>query len=479
MKNATVKLWGGRFNKTTNNLVDEYNASIHFDYHLADHDINGSIAHVKMLAHCSIIAKDDASLICNGLLKIKEQIKQGAVSFNITDEDIHLNIERLLHEEIGSVAGMLHTGRSRNDQVALDMHLYLREKVVTIITQLSDLLEVILNIAKTNIDTILPGYTHLQRAEPIRFAHHMLAYFNMFKRDVSRLIDSFTRINQSPLGAGALAGSGVAVDCEYVADLLGFEGSYANSLDAVSDRDFVIEFLANSSIIMMHISRLSEEMILWSSQEFSFIQLDDAFCTGSSMMPQKKNPDVCELSRGKTGRVFGALIGILTMLKGLPLAYNKDMQEDKEGVFDSVKTLTQTIAVYAPMLKSMKVNKDIMHAATKNDYANATNLANYLVAKGISFRAAHEISGKIVLYCIDRNLLLCQLEITKYQEFSTEITEDVYQVLSVEAVVEAHNAMGGTSKSSVEKQLKDARQKLEQFFNWASQHSHFSRENSC
>jgi len=467
-----MKLWAGRFNKATNQLVDEYNASISFDYQLAEYDIQGSLTHIDMLAKCSIIAAEDASLIRDGLLSIRDQIRAGQVSFRQEDEDIHMNIERLLHEKIGAIAGKLHTGRSRNDQVALDVHLYLRHQIVEIVSLLSELLIVIHTIASTHVDTFLPGYTHLQRAEPIRFAHHMLAYFNMFSRDVSRLCDSFSRVNQNPLGAGALAGSGIAVDREYVVNALHFDGLYTNSLDAVSDRDFVVEFLAHASLIMMHISRLSEEIILWSTQEFSFVQLDDAFCTGSSMMPQKKNPDICELARGKTGRVYGALMGLLTMLKGLPLAYNKDMQEDKEGLFDTVNTLIQTLTVYTPMLASMRINKDIMRTATENDFSNATNLANYITQKGITFRSAHEITGKIVLHCIDNDMLLKNIPLKIYQNFCEKIDEDVYQSLGVEAVIEAHRAVGGTSKQSVENQLSGCGHVLYEIKQWIEHHQY-------
>ncbi len=461
-----MKLWGGRFSKGTHDLVDAFNASISFDYHLAEYDIQGSLAHVKMLGKCKILSAKEAELICDGLTKIADKIKQGDVAFRLSDEDIHMNIERLLHEEIGDVAGKLHTGRSRNDQVALDIHLYLRAQIVTIIKQLHELLTVIHTLASEHVNTLMPGYTHLQRAEPIRFAHHMLAYFNMFARDANRLCDSFSRVNQSPLGAGALAGSGVDIDPAYVAELLEFNGVYSNSLDAVSDRDFIVEFLSNASLIMMHFSRLSEEIILWSSQEFSFVQLDDAFCTGSSMMPQKKNPDVCELSRGKTGRVYGALMGLLTVLKGLPLAYNKDMQEDKEGLFDTVKAVTETLAVYTPMLASMKINQEEMRAATENDYSNATNLANYLTQKNIPFREAHEITGKIVLHCIDNNTLLKDLKLDDYLQFCSKIEKDIYQVLSIESVVEAHRTPGGTSKNSVEMQLKACDETLKSLLNW-------------
>lgn len=461
-----MKLWGGRFNKNTHHLVDEYNASINFDYQLAEYDIEGSLAHVKMLGKCALLSADEVKLITEGLLKIANKIKQGEISFRLSDEDIHMNIERLLYEDINEVAGKLHTGRSRNDQGALDMHLYLRAQIIVIIQNLYEFLTVIYLVATQHVDTFMPGYTHLQRAEPIRFAHHMLAYFNMFSRDVSRLCDSFSRVNQSPLGAGALAGSGVDVDSEYVAKLLKLEGIYNNSLDAVSDRDFVIEFLSNASIIMMHFSRLSEEIILWSSHEFSFVQLADEFCTGSSMMPQKKNPDVCELARGKTGRVYGALMSMLTVLKGLPLAYNKDMQEDKEGLFDTVKTLRQTLAIYTPMLTSMKINKEKMRVATETDFSNATNLANYLTSKNIPFREAHEITGKIVLYCIDNNLLLNNVSLDVYHNFCEKIDNTIYQVLTVESVVEAHRTSSGTSKSSVEMQLENCQETLKCIASW-------------
>lgn len=468
-----MKLWGGRFNKATHASVDAYNASIEFDYQLAAHDIQGSIAHVKMLGKCDLISKTEEELLLDGLLAINNKLKQSSLEFSLSDEDIHMNIERLLYTEVGEVAGKLHTGRSRNDQVALDTHLYLRQHVVLIIAKLHNLMSVLVTISKQNIDTIIPGYTHLQRAEPILLAQHLLAYFNMFKRDAERLCASFPRINQSPLGAGALAGSGVDVDREYVAELLNFDWVYANSLDAVSDRDFVVEFLANSSLIMMHFSKLSEELILWSSQEFNFIQIDDAFATGSSMMPQKKNPDICELARGKTGRVYGALVGILTMLKGLPLAYNKDMQEDKEGLFDTVKTVTTTLTVYTPMLASLQINKATMQAATENDFANATNLANYLVQLGIPFREAHKITGNIVLHCIDKQYLLKDLSLETYQSFSKKINADVYKVLPSEAVVEAHRASGGTSKKSVAKQLENAQKEINILADWLNQHSSF------
>ena len=461
-----MKLWAGRFTSETNQHVDEYNASILFDQQLAAFDIAGSLAHVNMLGFCGIIPQDNVALISTGLNEILQRIKNNTMSFNLDDEDIHMNIERALHHLIGDVAGQLHTGRSRNDQVALDMHLYLRHHLITVVKQLSELMQVILTIAEAHIDTIMPGYTHLQRAEPIRFAHHMMAYFHMFSRDVQRLMDSFSRINTCPLGAGALAGSGLAIDRQYVADLLNFDSIYMNSLDAVSDRDFVVEFLSNASLIMMHFSKLSEEIILWSSQEFGFIQLDDAFCTGSSMMPQKKNPDVAELARAKTGRVYGALIGLLTVLKGLPLAYNKDLQEDKEGLFDTVKTLRKTLAVYTPMLASMTINKITMKTAASNDLSNATQLANYLVKLGTPFRQAHEITGTIVLYCLEKNKLLSELSLAEYQHFFPSISDDVYQRIDLVTVVESHRATGGTAKHAVMQTIEQGKTTLVTISQW-------------
>lgn len=466
-----MKLWAGRFSKETNKLVDEYNASISFDYQLGTYDIQGSLAHVSMLGKCGHLTANEVDLIKEGLLRIGNKIKQGEITFTLSQEDIHMNIEALLQQEIGSLAGKLHMGRSRNDQVALDMHLFLRDHIILIVRQLYYFLEVILKLATDHVDTFMPGYTHLQRAEPVRFAHHLLAYFNMFNRDVQRLCDSFSRVNKNPLGAGALAGSGIAIDRAYVTKQLNFEDLYSNSLDAVSDRDFVIEFLSNASLIMMHFSRLSEEIILWSSQEFSFVQLDDAFCTGSSMMPQKKNPDVCELARGKTGRVYGNLMAMLTVLKGLPLAYNKDLQEDKEGLFDTIKTLKQTLDVYTPMLASMTIKNENMRQATENDYANATNLANYLTRDGIPFRLAHEITGKIVLYCIENQVFLKDLPLSTYQNFCQKINKDVYEILEVEAVIEAHQAIGGTSKASVRNQLEENQKHLKVIAAWLDRHT--------
>lgn len=455
------KLWGGRFTKDTNHLVEEFTASIEFDQNLALEDIEGSLAHVEMLSACEIIPAEDAAKIKKGLQSIREKVLNHEVSFTIEDEDIHMNIERMLIEEIGPVGGKLHTGRSRNDQVATDMHLYLRNQTIEIIQLLKNVQKSIVEQAKKHVDTILPGYTHLQRAQPISFAHHLLAYFWMFERDKERLQDSLKRVNWSPLGAGALAGTTFPIDRHQTAKLLGFETVYPNSLDAVSDRDFILEFLSNASIMMMHISRLSEELVLWSSQEFQFIELDDSFCTGSSIMPQKKNPDVPELLRGKTGRVYGNLMSLLTTLKGLPLAYNKDLQEDKEGMFDTIKTLSGSLQLLAPMIETMMVKEENMHKAVSQDYSNATDLADYLAEKGVPFREAHAIIGHVVLYAIQNHKYLIDLSLNEYQKFSNAFAEDIYEVLKPKNVVAARNSYGGTGFSQVEAQLKLAIERLE------------------
>jgi argininosuccinate lyase len=454
------KLWGGRFTKETNKLVEEYTASISFDQLLAMEDIEGSLAHVQMLGECAIIPKADAELIKQGLLTIKKNIEQGEVEFTVALEDIHMNIEKLLIDEIGPVGGKLHTGRSRNDQVATDMHLYLKHKTEEMIGLVEDVQQAFLAQAKDNVETIIPGYTHLQRAQPISFAHHVMTYFWMFERDKERLQDSLKRVNILPLGAGALAGTTFPINRERVAEILGFDQIYPNSMDAVSDRDFILEFLSIASILMTHISRLSEELVIWSSQEFQFVELDDSFCTGSSIMPQKKNPDVPELLRAKTGRVFGNLMGLLTVIKGLPLAYNKDMQEDKEGMFDTVATLDGALRLLAPMIGTMTVNKDKMRKAVKEDYSNATDIADYLVTKGLPFREAHEVIGKIVLYSIQNKKYLLDLTIEEYKQFHSLFEEDIYPVLEPEHVVAARNSLGGTAPKQVLEQIKLAEQKL-------------------
>ncbi|GER67704.1 argininosuccinate lyase [Weizmannia acidilactici] len=458
------KLWGGRFTKETNKLVEEYTASIAYDQRLAFEDIEGSLAHVQMLGECGILPKEDAEKIKEGLEKIAEKIKNGEVEFSVDNEDIHMNIEKMLIDEIGPVGGKLHTGRSRNDQVATDMHLYVRKTTKEMISLITHVQEALLVQAKVNTETMMPGYTHLQRAQPVLFAHHLLAYFWMLERDKERFADSLKRTDWLPLGAGALAGTTFPIDRERTRELLGFGRIYPNSLDAVSDRDFVLEFLANASILMAHISRLSEEMVIWSSQEFQFIELDDSFCTGSSIMPQKKNPDVPELLRGKTGRVFGHLLGLLTVLKGLPLAYNKDMQEDKEGIFDTADTLEGALKLLALMIETMKVNKEKMFKAVSNDYSNATDIADYLAKKGLPFREAHAVIGQIVLYAIQNDKFLLDLTLDEYKRFSPLFEKDIFEVLKPEHVVKARNSTGGTGHEQVAAQLVMAEKQLENGF---------------
>jgi argininosuccinate lyase len=469
------KLWGGRFTKKTDQLVEEYTASILFDKELAEEDIQGSLAHVTMLGKQGILPAEDVEKIKDGLLKVQGLIRRGELEFSVGDEDIHMNIEKALIDEVGPVGGKLHTGRSRNDQVALDMHLWLRKRVVEFVGLLSKLQEALIEQAKQNLDTIVPGYTHLQRAQPILFAHHLMAYVSMFQRDIERLQDSYRRINVLPLGAGALAGTTFPIDRHFVAEQLGFDAVYENSLDSVSDRDFILEFLSNSSIIMMHLSRLCEEFVLWSSTEFHFVELDDAFCTGSSIMPQKKNPDVAELVRGKTGRVYGNLFGLLTVLKSLPLAYNKDMQEDKEGMFDTVRTLQGALQLFAPMVATMKVNKDRMRQAVNQDFSNATDIADYLVNKGLPFRQAHEVIGKTVLYCIQQQKFLLDLTLEEYHQFSTLFEQDIYQVLQPETVVNARNVYGGTATNQVSAAIERADKVLEKTNGWFEEFYNKSR----
>ncbi|WP_173917150.1 argininosuccinate lyase [Halobacillus sp. Marseille-Q1614] len=454
------KLWGGRFTKPTDKLVEEYTSSIGFDVKLALQDIQGSLAHVDMLGKCGIIKEEEADQITEGLQIIEKKIEQGDVEFSVAHEDIHMNIEKMLIDEIGPVGGKLHTGRSRNDQVATDMHLYLKEKTNHLIQLVEAVQKSLTDQAEQHVDTIIPGYTHLQRAQPVSFAHHLLAYFWMFERDKERLKDSLKRIDWSPLGAAALAGTPYPVDRKLAAETLGFENVYPNSLDAVSDRDFILEFLSISSILITHISRLSEELILWSSQEFDFVELDDAFCTGSSIMPQKKNPDVPELLRGKTGRIYGNLMGLLTLLKGLPLAYNKDMQEDKEGMFDTVETLDGALSLLAPMLASMEVKSENMRQAVNEDYSNATDIADYLAVKGLPFRDAHAVIGQVVLYAIQQGKYLLDLTLEEYQQFSELFEEDIYEKLAPDHVVAARASEGGTGFEQVREQLSLAKEHL-------------------
>lgn len=447
------KLWGGRFTKSAEEWVDEFGASISFDKELVKEDIEGSLAHITMLSKCEIVTNEEANVIKEGLLTLLEKAKNNELEYSVAQEDIHLNLEKMLIDEIGQVGGKLHTARSRNDQIATDMHLYLRNQVEDIIQLLKELQQALFAQANEHVETMIPGYTHLQRAQPISFAHHLLAYYWMFERDIERLEDSLKRINKSPLGAGALAGTTFPIDRLYSAELLGFDGVYENSIDAVSDRDFIVEFLSNSSLIMMHLSRFCEELILWSSTEFNFIELDDAFATGSSIMPQKKNPDMAELIRGKTGRVYGNLFGLLTVLKGTPLAYNKDMQEDKEGMFDTVKTVVGSLKIFAGMISTMKVHKEVMSQAVKKDFSNATELADYLAAKGLPFREAHEVVGKLVLTCIQKGIYLLDLPLSTYQEASTLFEDDIYQVLLPATAVARRNSVGGTGFDEVRKVL--------------------------
>lgn len=461
-----MKLWGGRFQKQTHQLVDQYTSSISFDQKLWRYDIVGSVAHAAMLGKCGILPMDEVREIISGLRKVKEKIERGQVQFRLEHEDIHMNVESLLTEEIGPVGGKLHTARSRNDQVALDMHLYLREKLLEIVSGILSLQDALLFQAEQHLDTIMPGYTHLQRAQPVSFAFHLMAYVSMLQRDAERLADSWKRVNLLPLGAGALAGTTFPIDREFVREMLQFDGIYQNSMDAVSDRDFIVEFLSHCALLMAHLSRLCEELILWSSQEFQFVELDDAFCTGSSIMPQKKNPDVAELVRGKTGRVYGHLMGLLTVLKGLPLAYNKDMQEDKEGMFDTVETVSGALSLMAPMLRTMRVKTDNMRQAVRKDFSNATDFADYLAAKGVPFRQAHEIVGKTVLYCIQQGKYLLDLSLEELRNFSSLIEEDVYDWMQVERVVDARRSLGGTARPQVEKQIEQYRASLKRMDEW-------------
>lgn len=458
----TEKLWGGRFQKSAEEWVDEFGASIGFDRELVLEDLEGSTAHVKMLGKCGILTEEETETILGGLEKLKEQAEADELEYSVELEDIHLNLEKKLTDDIGPVGGKLHTGRSRNDQVATDMHLYLKERTMEVIALTEDFQKAILEQAEAHVETLAPGYTHLQRAQPVSFAHHLMAYFWMLERDKGRFTDSLKRVDLSPLGAGALAGTTFPIDRHYSAELLGFSGVYENSMDAVSDRDFIVEFLSASSLLMAHLSRLAEEIILWSSQEFGFIELDDAFSTGSSIMPQKKNPDMAELIRGKTGRVYGNLVGLLTTLKGLPLAYNKDMQEDKEGMFDTVRTVTGSLRIFAGMIRTMTVNADVMEQEVSKDFSNATELADYLAAKGMPFREAHEVTGKLVFTCIQKGCVLKDLSLSDMQEESALIEEDIYDVLAPVAAVRRRNSYGGTGFDQVRVQIGKAKELLGQ-----------------
>jgi argininosuccinate lyase len=450
------KLWSGRFNLPTDKFVEEYNASIHFDKRFAEVDIKGSTAHVKMLAKQNIIPKEDSEKIIEGLEKVKQEIHSGSFEYKTEDEDIHMAIEKRLTQLIGDVAGKLHTARSRNDQVAVDFRMYLKNEIEQIKSYILILLESIKMQAENNIDVIMPGYTHLQTAQPILFSHYLMSYFSMFKRDFTRFQDCYERMDYSPLGAGALAGTTFDIDRFYTANKLGFNAPTENSLDSVSDRDFALEFLSIASICQMHLSRFSEELIIYSTADFNFIELSDDYCTGSSIMPQKKNPDIPELIRGKTGRVYGNMISLFTTMKSLPLAYNKDMQEDKEPVFDTIDTLKASLKIFAPMIEKMSLNKEKMRYSAALGFSTATDLADYLVRKGMPFRNAHHVVGKTVAYAIEKSVDISELSINELKKFSDLIEEDIYDFITLEKSVNSRKAYGGTAAVSVKKQLEIA-----------------------
>lgn len=456
-----MKLWGGRFSKNTDKAVDDFNSSISFDSRLYRQDILGSIAHAEMLGACGVIPEQDAGLICRTLAEILEDVEKGLVEFEVDAEDIHMNIEKLLISRIGDTGKRLHTGRSRNDQVALDIRMYLKDEITAVKAMLKELLTVLADLAEDHLDTIMPGYTHLQRAQPVTLAHHLTAYFQMFRRDVERLADCYKRTDVMPLGSGALAGTTYPLDRRMVAEKLGFASLTENSLDGVADRDFVIELASCLSMVMMHLSRFSEELILWSTGEFAFVEMDDAYSTGSSIMPQKKNPDVAELVRGKTGRVYGDLMTLLTVMKSLPLAYNKDMQEDKEAIFDAVDTVKMCLPVFTKMTAAMKIRKENMYRAAQGGFTNATDVADYLVKKGVPFRSAHEIIGKMVLYCVNNNKAIEELTIEEFKGFSPRIGEDVYTEISLEKCVSGRRLPGGPAPESVRLALESGRRFLE------------------
>ncbi|WP_024782049.1 argininosuccinate lyase [Streptococcus mutans] len=460
MTTKNHKLWGGRFEAGLAQWVEEFGASISFDQKLAEFDLKGSIAHVTMLGEKGIISQEDAATIKAGLEDLLEEYKAGQLKFDVSNEDIHMNMESLLTAKIGPVAGKLHTARSRNDQVATDMHLYLKAKLDEVIEKLANLRTVLVDLADKHVHTIMPGYTHLQHAQPISFGHHLMAYYNMFTRDSERFIFNVKHTDLSPLGAAALAGTTFPIDREMTAQLMGFAEPYSNSLDAVSDRDFILEFLSNASILMMHMSRICEEIISWCSHEYQFVTLSDTFSTGSSIMPQKKNPDMAELIRGKSGRVYANLFGLLTVMKALPLAYNKDLQEDKEGMFDTAETITVALDILAGMLSSMIVNDKHMAESTQKDFSNATELADYLASKGMPFRQAHEIVGKLILECSKNGHYLQDVPLERYQTISDLIEEDVYETLKSHTAVERRHSLGGTGFEQVKWQIAEAKKAL-------------------
>ena len=455
-----AKMWAGRFSKEIDETVNAFNSSITFDARMYKNDIEGSIAHARMLGDCNIISKEDSKKIIDGLKEILADIENGTLEFDMTAEDIHMFIEAELTNRLGDVGKRLHTARSRNDQVAVDIRLYLREQIAEIIGLLKELIETLCRLAKENVETVMPGYTHLQRAQPITFAHHLMAYAQMFLRDIDRLEDAGKRMNYCPLGSGALAGTTYPINRQQIAEDLGFAAPMVNSLDGVSDRDFCVELACAISLIMTHLSRFSEEIILWCSWEFKFIELDDAYATGSSIMPQKKNPDITELIRGKTGRVTGDLVTLLSMLKGLPLAYNKDMQEDKEAIFDAVDTVMLCIKTFTPMLATMRVNKENMRNAAAKGFINATDCADYLVKKGMPFRDAYKITGRLVAYCIENGLTLETLPIKEYKKMSELFADDIYDAINLETCVNQRTSEGGPSPVSVINQIEYTENRL-------------------
>ena len=449
-----AQLWGGRFTKETDKLVYDFNASISFDKRFYGQDIRGSIAHVTMLAKQGILTDEEKGQIIKGLESIRTDVENGTLEITEEYEDIHSFVEANLIDRIGDAGKKLHTGRSRNDQVALDMKLYTRDEVLELDSLIKEILEVLLKLMKENLETYMPGFTHLQKAQPITLAHHMGAYFEMFKRDRSRMKDIYKRMNLCPLGSGALAGTTYPLDREYTAELLDFDGPTLNSMDSVSDRDYLIELLSAMSTVMMHLSRFSEEVIIWNTNEYKFVEIDDAYSTGSSIMPQKKNPDIAELVRGKTGRVYGALMSMLTTMKGLPLAYNKDMQEDKELVFDAIDTTKGCLALFTGMLKTMKFNSARMEESAKHGFTNATDAADYLVNHGVPFRDAHGIVGRLVLYCIDKGIALDNMSMEEFKAISPVFEDDIYDAISMKTCVEMRNTIGAPGKAAMEKVIK-------------------------
>ena len=461
------KLWGGRFKKSINKRMEKFISSLSFDKKLVKYDLLGSIAHAQMLGKCKIITKEEKDIIVKGLQEILKEVQEGKLEIAAGEaEDIHSWVENKLKEKIGTVAGKLHIARSRNDQIALDERMYLKEEDLKTQDLLKDIQKSLLSSAQKNLGIIMPGYTHLQHAQPLLFSHHLMAYFYMFERDKGRMQDLYKRIDVMPLGSAALAGTSFPIDREFIASQLGFSRISENSLDAVSDRDFILEFLSASAILMMHLSRLGEELVLWSSQEFDFIELDDSFCTGSSIMPQKKNPDAAELIRGKTGRVYGNLLNLLTVMKALPLAYNHDMQEDKEPLFDTVSTLESSLFLMSKMIETMQINKEQMERSTKGDFSTATELADYLVKKGLIFREAHKLVGSIVIYCLENKKNLEDLTLTELNFFHKNFNEDVLKILTPHFTVEAKDSYGGTSLKRVKESIQKAKQILEENINY-------------